>query len=173
VLKVLLALKHKQIPANVHFEELNPYITLEGTPFYVVDKLTPWEAVRGDDGLPIPRRAGVSSFGFGGANAHAVLEEYIAPARPTPAAAGEPQVIVLSAKNEDRLRAYIQSMQAYLETHDVELIDFAYTLQVGRDEMPERLALVVSSTEELKQKFGEILGAGEPQGSYRNHVVNK
>src|SRR6267142_7163238 len=173
VLKVLLALKHKQIPANVHFEELNPYITLEGTPFYVVDKLTPWEAVRGDDGLPIPRRAGVSSFGFGGANAHAVLEEYIAPARPTPAAAGEPQVIVLSAKNEDRLRAYIQSMQAYLETHDVELIDFAYTMQVGRDEMPERLALVVSSTEELKQTFGEILGAGEPQGSYRNHVVNK
>ena len=64
-------------------------------------------------------------------------------------------------------------MQAYLETHDVELIDFAYTLQVGRDEMPERLALVVSSTEELKQKFGEILSAGEPQGSYRNHVVNK
>ena len=174
VLKVLLAMKHKQIPANIHFEEINPYINLKGTPFYIVDKLTPWEATTAEDGSPVPRRAGVSSFGFGGANAHAVLEEYVAPERRSPAAAQEPQVIVLSAKNEERLTAYIQSMLAYLETKEVELVDFAYTLQVGRDEMPERLALVVSSTEDLKQKFEEILkGGGLPQGTYRNNVTNR
>jgi Polyketide synthase modules and related proteins len=173
VFKVLLAIKHRQIPANIHFEEINPYIDLKGTPFYIVDKLTPWEAATGEDGSPIPRRAGVSSFGFGGANAHVVLEEYVPPKRQTPAATDEPQVIVLSAKNEDRLRAYIQSMRAYLERAEVELVDLAYTLQVGRDEMPERLALVVSSTEDLKQKLEKILtGAELPHGSYRNNLTN-
>src|SRR5262249_6849187 len=148
VFKVLFAIKHKQIPANIHFEEINPYINLKGTPFYIVDKLTPWEAATGEDGAPISRRAGVSSFGFGGANAHVVLEEYIPPKRRSPVRAEGPQLIVLSAKNEDRLVAYARSMRAYLEREEVELADFAYTLQVGRDEMPERLALVVSNGEE-------------------------
>ncbi len=171
VLKALLAIKHKQIPANIHFEEINPYINLKGTPFYIADKLTPWEAPMGEGGAHGPRRAGVSSFGFGGANAHVVLEEYIPPRRQSLAAAREPQLIVLSAKNEDRLKTYIQSMRAYLGKAEVELIDLAFTLQVGRDEMPERLAMVVSSTEDLKQKLGEILKDGEwQQGSYRNRV---
>jgi polyketide synthase PksN len=116
----------------------------------------------------------VSSFGFGGANAHVVLEEYI-PARRESAGAGrEPQLIALSAKNEDRLKAYAQSMLAHLEKHEVELADFAYTLQVGRDEMPERLAFVASSAEDLKQKFEEILeGAGRSEGVWRNNVKNR
>ena len=170
VLKVLLAIKHKQIPANVHFEELNPYINLKGTPFYIADKLTPWEAPKGEDGMPLPRRAGVSSFGFGGANAHIVLEEYIAPKRQSLAQGNDPQLIVLSAKNEERLKAYVQSMRAYLDKKEVELADFAYTLQVGRDEMPERLALVASSVEDLKQKFEQILRGETPKESYSNNV---
>lgn len=173
VLKVLLAIKHKQIPANIHFEEINPYINLKGTPFFIADKLTPWEAPIGEDGLPAPRRAGVSSFGFGGANAHIVLEEYIPARSPSPTTAHEPQLIVLSAKNGDRLDAYVRSMLAYLAKREVELVDFAYTLQVGRDEMPARLALVALSTEDLKLKFEEILNGGVPKDSYRNHVPKR
>ncbi len=142
ILKALLAIKHKQIPANIHFEELNPFINLKGTPFYVADKLTPWAAPIGEDGLPGPRRAGVSSFGFGGANAHIVLEEYIPAKSHYSAAANEPQLIVMSAKNGDRLNAYVRSMLTFVERENVELADFAYTLQAGRDEMPERLAFV-------------------------------
>jgi polyketide synthase PksN len=171
VLKVLLAMKHKQIPANLHLEEVNPYINLKGTPFYIADKLTQWNAPIGEDGPPLPRRAGVSSFGFGGANAHVVLEEYLPPARPAPAGAREPQLIVLSAKNKNRLEAYMQSLHVYLEKHEVELVDLAYTLQVGRDEMPERLALVASDVRDLKQKLAAIFERGETPGdSYRNRV---
>ncbi|HET8774720.1 MAG TPA: beta-ketoacyl synthase N-terminal-like domain-containing protein, partial [Thermoanaerobaculia bacterium] len=172
LLKVLLAMKHKQLPATLHFEELNPFITLKGTPFYVVDKLTPWDAVMDQDGTPLPRRAGVSSFGFGGANAHAVLEEYVAPARETLAAA-TPQLIVLSAKNAERLAAYAQSLRDYLGGTSAELADLAYTLQVGRDEMPARLAVVASSTEELARTLEEILGGGTPQGSWRGTVASE
>jgi acyl transferase domain-containing protein/tryptophanase/acyl carrier protein len=189
VLKALLAIKHKQIPASIHLEEVNPFINLKGTSFYIADKLTPWEAPIGEDGSPLPRIAGVSSFGFGGANAHVVLEEYVPARRESSDAArasttdasatdasatDEPQLIVLSAKNEDRLKAYAQSMRAYLEKHEVDLADFAFTLQVGRDEMPERLAFVASSAEDLKQKFEEILeGAGRPKDAWRNNIRNR
>jgi polyketide synthase PksN len=169
--KVLLAIKHKQIPATIHFEEVNPYIKLGGTPFYIADKLTSWQAPLGEDGAPLPRRAGVSAFGFGGANAHIVLEEYIAPARPSPARVQGPHVIVLSAKNDARLKAYIQSMIAYLDTREVDIDDFAYTLQVGRDEMPARLAFVASRIDEVRQTFAAMLDGSEPApDSYRNTI---
>ncbi len=170
LLKVLLSIKHKHIPANIHFEELNPYISLKGTPFYVADKLTPWEQPAGVDGQPLPRRAGISSFGFGGANAHIVLEEYVPAKSKSTAQTQGPHLIVLSAKNEDRLKAYMQSLRMFLEKEECELGDLAYTLQVGRDEMPERMAVVVSSTQELKQKLESILRGEQPKDSYRNNA---
>src|SRR5258708_12950962 len=40
--------------------------------------------------------------------------------------------------------------------------------------MAERLALVVSSTEDLKRKFDEILKGGDrPKDSYRNSIRNR
>ena len=69
LMKAALALEHQEIPRNLHFEKLNPHISLEGTRFYLPASTTPWP--RGDG----PRFAGVSSFGFSGTNAHVVLEE--------------------------------------------------------------------------------------------------
>lgn len=173
LLKALLAIKHKQIPAVIHFEEINPYINLSGTPFYIVDKLTPWEAMKAEDGACIPRRVGVSSFGFGGANAHVVLEEYIAFQSEAQNRAHGPQLIVLSARNGDRLKAYAQAVHKYLERSEAELADLAYTLQVGRDEMQERLALVVASKEELKGKLEEFIRGESTKGSYCAAIGNK
>lgn len=176
ILKALLAIKHRQIPANVHFEELNPYINLKASPFFIADKTRPWAAPTGADGAPLPRRAGVSSFGFGGANAHIVLEEYIRAPEPAARTLKDPCLVVLSARNEERLKAYAQRMLAYLETREVNLADFAHTLQVGRDEMAERLALVVSSVEELRERFQEFL-RGDPAADngplYRARARNK
>ncbi|HEX8617120.1 MAG TPA: SDR family NAD(P)-dependent oxidoreductase, partial [Thermoanaerobaculia bacterium] len=171
VLKALLAIKNKQIPANLHFEEVNPYINLKGTPFYIADKLTPWAAPVDADGTLLPRRAGVSSFGFGGANAHIVLEEYIPASRVNPVVSDVPRIVVLSAKNEERLQAYVRSTLAYLAKSDAALADLAYTLQVGRDEMAERLALVASTNEELKQKLQDVLSGTLPRDAYRNNVA--
>ena len=170
VLKVLLAFKHRKIPANIHFKELNPYINLKGTPFYIAADLTPWESATGEDGAPRPRRAGVSSFGFGGANAHVVLEEYVPAKRQSPIAVPGPQLFVLSAKNEERLRDYVQSVRRYLERTEVELVDLVYTLQVGRDEMPQRLALVVTSVEDLNAKLEAILRGDTPSDLCRGNV---
>ena len=61
-----------------------------------------WRTRRDERGRELPRCAGVSSFGFGGANAHAVIEEY--PSSRDEAEGQDGQcVIPLSARNNDRL----------------------------------------------------------------------
>lgn len=69
VIKVLEALKHKQIPATLHCTEPHPRFHFENSPFYPNTQLRDWLPLEG------VRRAGISSFGFGGTNAHLVIEE--------------------------------------------------------------------------------------------------
>ena len=167
VLKVLLSIKHRQIPATIHFEEQNPYINLNGSAFFIAAKLTDWAAQTDSAGAALPRRAGISSFGFGGANAHVVLEEYVPPARTDKPGHGGEKLIVLSAKNPERLGAYAESLSEYLGKESCDLTELSYTLQVGRDELPQRAAFVVSSHEELREKLIEFVGRGEvPAGSF-------
>ncbi len=72
VLKTALALHHKMLPPSARFEHPNPEIDFAHLPLFVNTDLRPWTTPSGG-----VRRAGVSAFGFGGANFHAVLEEYI------------------------------------------------------------------------------------------------
>ena len=64
-----------------------------------------------------------------------------------------PYLIVLSAKNEEGLKLYARKIVNFLEKTHVGLIDLAYTLQVGRESMEERLAFLASSLEEVKEKL--------------------
>src|SRR5204862_472982 len=57
------------IPASLNFDEPNPQIHFEQSPFYVNARLAEWPAG------PTPRRAAVGSFGVGGTNAYVILEE--------------------------------------------------------------------------------------------------
>ena len=142
LIKVLLQLKHRTLVKSLHCERLNPYIDLSGSPFYIVQQSGPWEALRDAHGAELPRRAGVSSFGFGGANAHVVIEEYVERRALGLAVAG-PVAIVLSGKGEERLREQAQRLRAVLDQFsDGQLCDMAYTLQVGRDALSHRLALI-------------------------------
>ncbi|RKZ54148.1 MAG: non-ribosomal peptide synthetase, partial [Candidatus Parabeggiatoa sp. nov. 2] len=171
VFKVLLAMKHKTLPGNLHFSELNPYIQLQDSPFYVVTENQTWTPLTDTSGQKIPRRAGVSSFGFGGANAHIVLEEYDFPLPPT-ASNASTQLMVLSAKTDDRLKAVAMQMVYFLEKQqDIPLSNLAYTLQVGREAMAERLAMVASSVDDLKDKLTQyVQGQTERDDFYRGNV---
>ncbi len=153
LVKVLLALEHRMLPPSIHCTELNPHISLEGGPVFVVTRATAWDG-------PSPRRAGVSSFGFGGVNAHVLLEEAPAPA-PATADAG-PQIVVLSARTAPALRCYAEMLREYLAgSSDVLLADLAYTLQTGRDAFEHRMATVCSSVAELAVRLDGFLTAGE------------
>ncbi|MDY7989342.1 SDR family NAD(P)-dependent oxidoreductase [Paenibacillus polymyxa] len=177
VIKVLLQLKHKKLVKSLHCDAINPYIKLEGSPFYIVQEAQEWKPQRDTRGENIPRRAGVSSFGFGGANAHLVIEEYIPGKQEqnsitltTPKSA----IVVLSAKSEGQLQEQAQLLLAAIGEHpftDSSLVDIAYTLQVGREAMEERLAFVAGSLRELEEKLkGFVEGRDGIHGLYVGHA---
>ena len=177
VIKVLLQLKHQTLVKSLHCETINPYIQLQGSPFYLVGKQGEWKRLRDAQGREIPRRAGVSSFGFGGVNAHVVIEEYIPKERhpATIAITGpDPAIVVLSAKNEDRLKEQAEQLLGAIKRRQItaeNLADMAYTLQVGREAMEERLAVVVGSLQELVEKLkGFLEGRDDIIDLYRGQV---
>jgi amino acid adenylation domain-containing protein len=142
LIKAVLALHHREIPATLNFRRPNPRLELEFGPFYVVDRLTPWQAGSG------PRRAGVSAFGIGGTNAHVVLEEAPVP-EPAPAPGRPAQLLVLSARTEAALEEATDNLARHLAaSRDLSLADAAYTLQVGRKAFPHRRILLCREREE-------------------------
>ncbi|RMG97446.1 MAG: SDR family NAD(P)-dependent oxidoreductase [Chloroflexi bacterium] len=141
-IKVVESLKHKEIPPSLNFRRPNPMIDFENSPFFVNDRLRPWQT----NGFP--RRAGVSSLGVGGTNAHIVLEE-----APDLDSSDEParawQLLVLSARTKNALDAATGRLADYLRRHpDVNLADVAYTLQMGRRPFEQRRVLAARSVAE-------------------------
>ncbi|MFN6571977.1 SDR family NAD(P)-dependent oxidoreductase [Dendronalium sp. ChiSLP03b] len=135
LIKTVLALKHKQIPPSLHFQQPNPEIDFANSPFYVNTTLSEWET----NGTP--RRAGVSSFGLGGTNVHVILEE--APIVQASSSSRPWQLLMLSAKTESALATATTNLADYLQAHpDLNLADVAYTLQVGRRTFDYRRAVV-------------------------------
>ncbi|XHF30327.1 SDR family NAD(P)-dependent oxidoreductase [Corallococcus exercitus] len=115
VVKVLMAMRHGELPASLHVQKLNPLVRLEGSPFYIVHKTQPWTRLTDAEGRTVPRRAGVSSFGFGGANAHVALEEYVA-ARPQGVTSSSgPWLFPLSARSADRLKDQAAQLIRFIE----------------------------------------------------------
>nr|WP_305119332.1 SDR family NAD(P)-dependent oxidoreductase [Tahibacter harae] len=170
LIKVLLQLQHGQLAPSLHCAEINPYIELDGTPFRLVREAQPWPVLHDARGQALPRRAGVSSFGFGGVNAHVVLEEY----RDTRvAAAGGVTLLVLSARTPERLQAQAQQLLRELRSgrhDDAALADIAYTLQVGRDAMEERLGLIATSLAEAIGQLSAWCDHGEAAGVHHGQV---
>jgi acyl transferase domain-containing protein/acyl carrier protein/SAM-dependent methyltransferase len=160
LIKVLLQLQHKTLVKSLHCEELNPYIQLEDSPFYIVREKQDWRPIQDAEGRDLPRRAGISSFGAGGSNAHVVIEEYVARTnaeRPLMVVGGSrPALVVLSAKNAEQLKQRAGQLVEAIEQRplgDDDLMDMAYTLQVGRDAMECRLAVMAGSMVELKSRL--------------------
>ncbi|KUI31922.1 polyketide synthase [Mycobacterium sp. IS-1742] len=134
LIKTILSLQHKAIPATLHYTEPNPALDLDRGPFVIQSEYTPWEW----DGI---RRAGVSSFGVGGTNVHLVVEE--APTRPVTAPVDGPKVLRLSARTEESLSALRTALADELAGDDpVDLDDVAFTL-AGRRTDAVRMSAVV------------------------------
>jgi polyketide synthase PksN len=173
VIKTILAIRNRRLYPTLHCDDINPMIELERSPFFILQEGMAWQRPI-IDGEALPRRAGVSSFGAGGSNAHVVIEEYVGrslPAVRRPA----PSLILLSARSEAQLGDLVESMLRFLnETPDAEapdIADIAYTLQVGREAMAERLALVVDSSAELRAKLGQIARkSAAPADCYKGNV---
>ena len=154
LIKAAMALRHRTLPPSLHFEQPNPQIDFENSPFYVNTEARPWPKGAA------PRRAGVSSFGIGGTNVHVVLEE--TPEAPAIAAAPEEQggwqVLPLSAMSATAVRQAAQRLAAHIEAHpDTALADVAHTLQTGRRAFAHRRAVVAGES----RSAARMLASGE------------
>ncbi len=171
--KVILQMQHRQIVPSLHSERLNPNIDFERTPFIVNQRLHDWDAPV-VDGKAVPRIAGLSSFGAGGSNAHFVIQEYNAAPSAAGAFAGLPAIVPLSARTPEQLTQKAQDLLSFLEEasgagRSVDHAALAYTLQIGRDAMDERLGFVVDSAAQLQDALRAWLG-GDISSGFRGQV---
>ncbi len=160
--KLLLQLKHQKLVPSLHADRANPNIRFGETFFRVQQRLEDWKPLQIGERI-IPRRAGISSFGAGGANAHVILEEYLGVSRQDLIPdIPQPVLVVLSAKNPDRLKALANNLLLFLAKKLGEnagnipadpagaifLQSLAYTLQVGREPLEERITFVAHDLEQ-------------------------
>lgn len=159
LIKTALALHHGVLPPSLHFECPNPAIDFDRGPFEVVTTARPWSPTGH------LRRAGVSSFGMGGTNCHVVLEE--APVRPSSddiaatdrdpdgvGSAGEPHVLLLSARSDAALATVARRHAALLRDPEVAVADVVATAARGRRHHDRRLAAVGNDRAELLARLG-------------------
>ncbi|OBY80697.1 hypothetical protein BBG47_04940 [Paenibacillus sp. KS1] len=162
IFKIALSMKHGTIPGNLHFERMNPYIQLDGSPFYIVNKTIPWARLTDCEGRELPRRAGISSFGFGGANCHIVLEEFCDVGSVDSCI--DPQIIVISAKQKSALKEYCKKLYQFLT--------------IGQTGEPAGHELTLSPTahesilSELIRYSSEILNVGREEIDPWDHLLH-
>ncbi|HKM52304.1 MAG TPA: beta-ketoacyl synthase N-terminal-like domain-containing protein, partial [Isosphaeraceae bacterium] len=161
LIKTALALHHRVIPPSLHFSQPNPHIAFDELPVRVQCKLDVWP----DCGRP--SLAGVSSFGFGGTNAHLVLQEAPAVSIDHSVTNGgevlDDVVVPLSARSPAALWDLALAIRAELSdpSRDLDLVDLAHTAGARRGHHDYRLALVVSSRDEVVEAL-DAYRRGEP-----------
>ncbi|AKT40698.1 type I polyketide synthase [Chondromyces crocatus] len=153
LMKVVLALQHRTIPAHLHFTKPNPHVAWEALALRVPTEACPWPS---DDG---PRVAGVSAFGLSGTNAHVIVEEAPRPYEPTPVmvpaslpAERPAHLFTLSARSAEALRTQAGRLERHLDTDpEASLADVCHTVASGRTHLTHRLAFVARTRDELQQ----------------------
>ncbi|WP_033431231.1 type I polyketide synthase [Saccharothrix syringae] len=169
LIKVAMAIRHRELPASLNFERANPEIALDRLNLRVQQNLGPWEAP------DLPLIAGVSSFGMGGTNCHLVVGE--APSDPT-ASGGEPETgeadsgqspavlpFVLSGRGSGALGGQAARLRSHVvERPDVALVDLAYSLVTGRAALEHRAVVVASGREQLLDRLAVLAEGGTGAG---------
>ncbi|MBW4534414.1 MAG: aminotransferase class I/II-fold pyridoxal phosphate-dependent enzyme [Pleurocapsa minor HA4230-MV1] len=187
IIKVALALKHKQIPPSLNFHTPNPAIAFADLKLQVVTELTPWSSDK-------PLIAGVNSFGFGGTNAHIVMggvedrelgkcpkgllkdtASHIASRRGDGGdrEIGRANLLTLSAKSKSALQELAQSYLSFIPDCDRSLADICAATQQRRSHFNQRLTCIAKSSEELQQQLTAFVTNQEMTGLRFSTVSNQ
>ncbi|MGW0783864.1 type I polyketide synthase [Streptomyces sp. NPDC002913] len=150
LIKAALSLHRGQIPPSPYFTAPSPRLKLDGTGLFVNAEPLP---------LPgSPRRAAVNSLGIGGTNAFAVLEQAPEPTRADRRPGHE--LVTISARSADALRALADRWASRLREPDASLRDLAFTSQAGRRAMRHRLSVIADTGNAAAERFETWLREG-------------
>jgi acyl transferase domain-containing protein len=156
IIKTALALKHGQVPPNLHFQTPNPDIPFDTLQLRVPLRLTTWPDA------PHPRIAGVNAFGFGGSNAHVVLEEpTVSPndASTADASGTGPRclrLLPLSACTDQALHELVERYNRFLRDDPPAWADICHTAAARRDHYDCRLAVLADSPEQAADRLEDF-----------------
>jgi len=160
LIKTVLALQHKSIPAHLNFKEPNPHIDWSRWPLQIPVEAQPWLPINGK------RLAGVSAFGFSGTNAHVIVEE--APAREveTTHCSRVEHLLTFSAKSEEALRVLAERYADRLEDPSIDLGSLCHQAGIGRSDFHHRQALVGAEPREMARQLrsGDGVMLGDSKG---------
>ena len=165
LIKTALALNQRTIPPSINFNQPNPKIDFDNSPFYVNTIKKNWVSENGY------LRAGVSSFGIGGTNCHIILED--APQQEKSSESRPYQLLMVSARTETALETTSQNITNFIsENKDIPLADIAFTLQSGRKVFRYRKFTIASNHSEaidglngkdINKQFISEFNNGKPQ----------
>lgn len=176
--KILLQMMHKKLVPSIHAETINQEIDFDESPFTLQKEYADWKrpSICVDGKIAeVPRRAGISSFGAGGANVHMVLEEFEQVKAKGTLNGYQENVMLLSARDLDRLREYAINVREYLsELSGSSGFDELYSLQTGREFMEERLAITGKSMSDILSRLSDYCqGKENIEGVYTGSLRNQ
>lgn len=150
LLKVVLALRHGEVPPNLHFTAPNPHVPWDALGLTVPASAQPFAP--GD----APLRGAISAFGMSGTNVHMILEaaprldEILTPER-------SGYIAALSAKSESALRALaLRHARALAAWPDVEPAAVARSLNAGRGAFPVRAVVPFAHVPALVRQLEDL-----------------
>lgn len=142
--KAILILKNRALPPSLHMVTPNPQIDFTALNLEVVTDYRQLTDTHAHNMV-----VGVNSFGFGGANAHALLQEF----RPevTPTAQVEPLAVplFLSARTPQALRELAGRYAEMLTLQPQAHYDIAYGAAMNRDRLEKRLVLKAGNASDM------------------------
>lgn len=148
LIKAVLALVHRQLPPNIHYQSPNPYIDFQDSAVFPAVSLIDWK------NRPNKLLAGISSFGISGTNCHLVIEEYNCSNGKTDQPLKGPFVFLFSVKQKESLVPLLEKYLDWFKGYPtVSLNDFSYTLACARNHYDFRVAFVADHLDVLIQKM--------------------
>ncbi|KAI1097720.1 putative polyketide synthase [Jackrogersella minutella] len=165
VIKVVLAMENRRIPATINLETINPKISKPEFNIEIVKSLMTWP-------VTLCPRASVNSFGFGGANSHAIIEAFLDPLhQQTPAHHhpytqndGRTFIIPVSAHGRYSFDCRINDLQQLqLPKPHLNIGAVAYTMSNRRTRFQHRGYMLVDVADSLDQF--NVRHASEPRAT--------
>ena len=166
LIKTVLCLKHRALPASLHMTTANPNIDFAGLNLAPVTQLIPLPETE------TPLRMGVNSFGFGGANAHALLEE--GPRRPEPTGSTGEAVppLFISARHPDALKALAEQYAEVIGAAEAsDYYDLAASTAFRRQRLEHRLAVLGETPAEIAAQLHRFAAGEMPAGTVVEDVL--
>ena len=157
LLKVILALQHREVPPQRNFTTLNPAIVPGPLTLVVPIDPTPWPDA--------PLIAGLSAFGMSGTNAHLILEAATPHAPPDPSTETS-LVLPISARSPAALRTLAAAYRDRIQHAD--LADVCAAAALRRAHLEFRLALTGRDATELTTALDAFL-AGDVHPGWAQH----